>query len=287
MRAKTDAIWISEYLHRRLVAMVDGVRFKSISEVVQEGMLALAERDAIERRTYGHILDRTTPGVEVGDPLYVEGQEGTAAVPTRDYPADRVSNVDWRRAVFLHTGWAAYYDGSEAPEGGHAYLQQAVGVEAENFKPVDGWCFGYAPVSRTAEGRKLDVIPEANRTIKIEKLGASKFDQQVDGIMVVWTARHPVRGPVIVGLYDDATVFRFMPGLTDGVRPFIAKARVGNCHLLPEARRTFGIVQKQKGFPGMAAAWFPGLHADGPAKEMLDDVKDYLPSIRRYSYQAA
>lgn len=199
-------------------------------------------------------------------------------------PASEVETIDWEKVLFLHTGWATRYDGTDAPSGGHAYLKQAVGVEAENFKPIDGWCYGYAPVSRTSEGRKLDVIPEANRTIKIEKLGASPCAGEIPGITIVWTARHPVRGPVVVGLYDAATVYRFMPGLTDNVRPFIAKAKAGDCHLVPEQARTFEVIQKQKGFPGMAAAWFPGLHADGPAKDMLAAVADYLPTVRRFSF---
>lgn len=191
--------------------------------------------------------------------------------------------MNWNRTVFLHAGWTSRYDGSEAPEGGHAYLKRAVGVEAENFKALDGWCYGYAPVSRTSKGRAEPGISKASRTLNISKLGASIFAKEVDGITVVWTARHPVRGPVIVGLYDNAIVFRLMPGLSNDTRPFIAKARDVDCHLVPESRRSFDIVQKRQGFPGMAAAWFPGLHVDGPAKEMLAQVADYLPTVRRYS----
>jgi hypothetical protein len=50
--------------------------------------------------------------------------------------------MDWKRVLFLHVDWADRYDGTEAPVGGHAYLQNAVGVEAENFKAVSGWCYG-------------------------------------------------------------------------------------------------------------------------------------------------
>ena len=188
--------------------------------------------------------------------------------------------IEWKKSLFLHTGWTAHYDGSEAPEGGHGYLRHSVGVEAENFKPIDGWCYGYAPVNRTSDGRKLSDIPKASRTLKIEKLGATAGDKEIQGIMIIWTARHPFRGPVIVGLYDDATVYRHMPGVTDEERPFIAKARIENCYLVPESDRTFLVTQKRKGFPGTAAAWFPGLHTYGPAKEMLTAVAEYLPTIR-------
>ncbi|WP_187971070.1 hypothetical protein [Aquibium microcysteis] len=191
--------------------------------------------------------------------------------------------MNWNRTAFLHTGWTSRYDGSEAPVGGHAYLKKSVGVEAENFKPVDGGCYGYAPVSRTSEGRSAPGVPKANRTLNIETLGAACYDYELSGITVVWTGRHPERGTVIVGLYDNATVFRYMPP-DEPVRPFIAKARAEDCHLVPVARRSFDVIQTRKGFPGMAAAWFPGLHADSPAKEMFDGVADYLPTVRRYSH---
>ncbi len=191
--------------------------------------------------------------------------------------------MNWNQTLFLHTGWTSRYDGSEVPEGGHLYLKNAIGVESENFRSFDGWCYGYAPVSRTSEGRAETGIPDAGRTLKIDKLGASRFVDEIDGITVVWTARHPRGGPVVVGLYDNATVFRFMPPLGQA-RPYIAKARAADCHLVPEPVRTFEIIHKRKGFPGMAAAWFPGLHANGPAHDMLAAVAAYLPDVRRYSH---
>ncbi len=189
--------------------------------------------------------------------------------------------LNWKRAVFLHIGWTDHYDGTEVPEGGHAYLRKSVGVESENFKPTVGWCYGYAPVARTSKGRDSVTIPKGHRTLKIDKLGAGWDDAEIGGITVIWTARRPYARPVIVGLYENATVFRFM-GSGELVRPFIAKARSEDCHLVPPNLRTFEITQKRKGFPGMAAAWFPGLHAGGPARDMLAAVATYLREIRRY-----
>lgn len=281
MTTTPDEVMLPADLLAKLRAKVDGERFKSEADVIHEGLIALEQREESLEDWLRKIVVPSAGEIEKHPERALTFEDVQASLDR--HHREHESAVNWRRTVFLHTGWTAHYDGSEAPEGGHAYLKQAVGVEAENFKPVEGWCYGYAPVSRTSDGRKSDVIPKANRTINIEKLGASKSDRHVDGITVVWTARHPVRGPVIVGLYDNATIFRFMPGLTDDVRPFIAKAQVENCHLIPESERTFEIVQKQKGFPGMAAAWFPGIHADGPAKNMLDNIADYLPRIRRLS----
>ncbi len=95
--------------------------------------------------------------------------------------ASAPSAVNWNRTVFLHTRWTSHYDGSEAPEGGHGYLKRSVGVEAENFKPVDGWCYGYAPVSRTSKGRQSAHIPEGDRVLKIDKLGAAWHEKRSAG----------------------------------------------------------------------------------------------------------
>ena len=189
--------------------------------------------------------------------------------------------MNWEKVVFLHVGWTDRYDGTEAPEGGHAYLKNAVGVEAENFKPFDGWCYGYAPVSRTGEARGIRPIPDGGRTLNIGKLGARLHDNEVDGVAVVWTARMPSYGTVIVGLYDKATVLRFMPRHSEE-RVFIAKARAEDCRLVPTSQRTFSVIHKQKGFPGMAAAWFPGEHQNGPARDFLAAVADYIEAVRRF-----
>ena len=188
--------------------------------------------------------------------------------------------MDWNRAVFLHTGWTSHYNGSEAPEGGHAYLRKAVGVEALNFKPNGGFCFGYAPVSKISKGGGTGDIPKGDRTLNITKLGAAPHLDAVEGITVIWTARRPYHSPVIVGVYEDATVYRFMQQTPAG-QHFIAKARADDCHLVPDARRDFIVQQKMKGFPGQAAAWFPGLHQDGPAHDFLVKAADYVQSICR------
>ena len=189
--------------------------------------------------------------------------------------------MDWSRTVFLHIGWTERYDGTEAPEGGHAYLKTAVGVEAENFLDIDGWCEGYAPVGRSGEGRGSSRIPKGTRTLNISKLGAGRLDGAVEGITVVWTERKPAEGPVIVGLYDRATVFRSMPPESPGTRPFIARARAQDCRLVPAVSRNFAVIHKRKGFPGMAAAWFPGEHQNGNARDLLEEVAEYLPIVRR------
>jgi hypothetical protein len=132
------------------------------------------------------------------------------------------------------------------------------------------------------ESRGATSIPKGSRTLDIRKLGACADQNEVNGVTVIWTAKQPGQGPVIVGLYDNATVFRFMPPDSPDERPFIAKARTGDCRLVPITQRGFSIFHKKRGFPGMAAAWFPGEHQAGPARDFLTEVAGYISSIRRH-----
>lgn len=186
--------------------------------------------------------------------------------------------MDWNRALFLHIGWTERYLGDEAPEGGHLYLKDHIGVEAENFLPHDGEMFGYAPVSPLAKRKKGQPIDDGNRSLNLAKLGAAG-QSQVTGITVVWTARRPQAKPVIVGVYNNATVYQFMQLLPSG-RHYITRAKVQDSILIPAKQRFHEVLQKRKGFPGQASAWYPGQHADGEAREFLQDTARYLDSIQ-------
>lgn len=49
--------------------------------------------------------------------------------------------------------------------------------------------------------------------INIDRLGGAGADS-VDGVLVVWTARRPKGGTVVVGWYKDATVYRYYQKFT-------------------------------------------------------------------------
>lgn len=156
-------------------------------------------------------------------------------------------------------------------------MRTKVGFERFNFKAVDGWCFGYAPVSKAEKGG-TGPIREDGRTLNITKLGASPKANSIIGITVIWTARRPYQKPVIVGVYRDAIVFRQVMR-TDSEQAYITKAAENNCLLIEENQRDLVVPQKQKGFPGQAAAWFPGLHSEGPASSFLIEVESYLQTL--------
>lgn len=99
-----------------------------------------------------------------------------------------------------------------------------------------------------------------SRKIRIEKLGASRHDDSIEGIKVVWVARDPDGGGTyVVGWYDDATVFRKWQEPPQGSNRtykkeplgYYANAKQKNCVLLPVKERSFQIL-RGKGRMGQA-----------------------------------
>jgi hypothetical protein len=119
-----------------------------------------------------------------------------------------------------------------------------------NHKPYRGYCYGMAPVKAG--------------TINIGKLGASRGNDHLSPILVVWTAPHPdADGRFVVGWYKNATVYRkAQPGggwrLRDGAVAYNAKAASADCHLLRPGNRLFAVHggRRIKGEPGQAPAYF-------------------------------
>ena len=98
--------------------------------------------------------------------------------------------------IFFNIGWMNKYNGiaGDSIERGGKYNQHSVGHEVCNFTNNNGTLYGY--------------VQPVGESIKIEKLGASKQDDRIDGVTVVWTATRPSGGRVTVGGYKDATAFR-------------------------------------------------------------------------------
>ncbi|WP_419781216.1 DUF3883 domain-containing protein [Maridesulfovibrio sp.] len=102
------------------------------------------------------------------------------------------------KILYINIGWMNSYKGPVAGDnttGNHGYLQDHDhGHECFNFKPLNGYCYGYVPGGRGAN---------------INRLGASGKDESIDEILVVWIARSPVDNlTYIVGWFEDAKVFR-------------------------------------------------------------------------------
>jgi 5-methylcytosine-specific restriction protein A len=160
------------------------------------------------------------------------------------------------KLLFLNIGWMERYQGLESDTiaGEGAFVNKYNDphdpetyppCEIYNFQPYEGVMYGFVRIARGS--------------IRIERLGASPGNDSIDGVLVVWVAKSPSDGTVIVGWYDDATVYRHCqpPPEGSGRRRegrqewgHRVAARAENCTLLPPERRDFPIPRGRKGAMG-------------------------------------
>ena len=105
--------------------------------------------------------------------------------------------------IFCNIGWMNKYNGisGDSIERGGKYNKHSIGHEVCNFSNNKGTVYGY--------------VQPVGDSIKIEKLGASKKDEAIDGVTVVWTAGPESGGTVVVGWYKDATVYRNLQSIAN------------------------------------------------------------------------
>lgn len=180
--------------------------------------------------------------------------------------------------VVLRVGYMANYDGPDEISGGGAYVEKrGVGGEVFNFKPSQGICYGYA-MSKSGGG------------IDLSKLDSSMhwhLGDELSEVDVVFIAKRPGVGQVVVGWYRKATVFHKtyrvrrgkIRGMDEGRRSFVCTADVAHVHLLPEDERTFDVPNAPAGhigFPGQSNVWYPTNKIDNP------EVSSFSRKLRNY-----
>lgn len=154
--------------------------------------------------------------------------------------------------IFCNIGWMKNYNGisGDSIERGGKYNQHSIGHEVCNFTNNNGYVYGY--------------VQPAGKSIKIEKIGASKNDEKIDGVTVVWTAGPESGGTVVVGWYEDATVYRALQSLEhpnslqskNGVESYRVKGTWEKAYLLPVEKRELIIPRAVKGGIGQSNVWF-------------------------------
>ncbi len=99
--------------------------------------------------------------------------------------------------MFARIGWMTFYAGAvdEKPTGGGSYNRDRVGSEVFNFKPVNGFLYGFARGGSKNAFNLKRIDPTAPDTNKIEH------------VLVVFVAKQPDGGQRVVGWYKDATVY--------------------------------------------------------------------------------
>jgi hypothetical protein len=112
--------------------------------------------------------------------------------------------------LFCNIGWMARYDGLKGkPDrivGGGKYVDDnGHGAEVCNFlRCDDDYVYGHV---ETLKGELDD--GGIDRDIDIVKLGAERDAKFVDGLDVIWTAKHPEEGGRrVIGWYRNARISR-------------------------------------------------------------------------------
>jgi hypothetical protein len=177
--------------------------------------------------------------------------------------------------IFLNVAWMERYEGligndSEIRGGGSYVEEYGYGHEIFNFKEIDGKVYGY-------------VQPGGFNNLL--RLGASKDDEYIEDVLVIFTATHRDGGTYIVGWYKNAIFFKDHQNIRLKERKFrdeyigyYAVADAQNATLLGiDERFAFPTIPRRvKGGMGQSNVWY----ADSP--EMVEFKKGVLRHIDRY-----
>jgi hypothetical protein len=180
--------------------------------------------------------------------------------------------------LVLRVGYMERYSGPAPIFGGGSYIEDnGVGGEVFNFKPNRGECYGYA-MSRHFAGINLSFLDNSRNW---------ETGDELPGVDVVFIAKKPGVGQVIVGWYRNATVYHKqyrvrrggILGMKNEKRSYICLADVRDTHLLEADDRLFSVPYAPagfKGFPGQSNVWYPGSNSE------IHEVRDFIRKLRRY-----
>lgn len=176
------------------------------------------------------------------------------------------------KVLFANIGWMARYQGlynGYKIVGGGSYEDKH---EVFNFLEIDGYCYGYVQA------------PGENCALDLRRIDACcpESDQELDGVLVIWTATHPKNGGTrIVGWYRNATVYRERQISGEDARnkySYNIRARATDCYCVPEDKRNFRIIRQKTGFMGQANVWYAQHNSPEVQKhrqQALDWIKNY------------
>ena len=170
-------------------------------------------------------------------------------------------SADTKRILFARVGWMRFYNGpipgDERPVGGGGYNKSKIGHEVYNFRESGSHLYGYF---------QPPMVTHAVVLKRIDPEAAGKA--ALKNVLVVFVARRPEGGQVIVGWYKDADVFRNQvkrsPGKPRGYGHFCSAKRQ-NCVLLPDENRIFEIPSGKNGM-GQSNVCYP-LNDNGSLKQ--------------------
>jgi hypothetical protein len=183
------------------------------------------------------------------------------------------------KLLFCNITYMNHYIGNieeDIPQGGGAWVKiHKDAHEKWNFLNVNGYCYGF--------------VMNQSDQFHIERIdGVSRQESQTENVTVVWCALKPSGETVIVGWYENATVYRFyqssIPTPVGLDRDYFVQAKADDCYLLPENLRTYSIGRaaidgKGKGF-GQSNFWYAD--SEYAKDNIVPEVAAYLQANRQY-----
>lgn len=188
-----------------------------------------------------------------------------------------------RKILLARVGFMKFYQGpklgDEKPIGGGSYNTNGVGHEVYNFLNTDGILYGcFQPHMKP------------HYEINLGRIVQDCVDEKIDGVLVIWFATNPIeKGQVIIGWYNNATVFRcFQSPSTLPLREnysYNVQALMKDGVLLPISKRKFPVGHDmggtKKGNPGQANAFYV-LDEQGQAKDFENLNNAWIEKLIEY-----
>lgn len=180
-----------------------------------------------------------------------------------------------RPMVFLNTAWMERYEGlsgndSEIHGGGSYVEENGYGAEIFNFKKIAGKVFGYA---------------RSGGLNNLQRLGANEDDDFIEGVLIIFTAKHEDGGTYIVGWHEEAIFYKDYQETELKERKYkqeyigyYTEAKAENVTLLNiDERFSFPMIPRRiKGGMGQSNIWY----ADSVS--MAAFKQDVLKHIEKY-----
>lgn len=155
--------------------------------------------------------------------------------------------------IFCRVEWMDWYDGTDH-QWSHSTqytrdLPEEKPYESYIFQPHEGRIYGWV---RVARGGKIGI----DNIVGMPLITGPTGDLAAEGVLVVWVAPRPGIGDVVVGWYEDATVYQQIQALTINDNPRIVNgddeefriaAPAWNARRLDPSKRTLRVPTGQGG----------------------------------------
>jgi len=189
--------------------------------------------------------------------------------------------------LVFRVGYMERYDGVDDIVGGGSYVEEnGAGGEMWNFHEEAGRCYGFVMTKDTTRKYSRKKRFSGINLKRIDPEVQWRENQELPDVDIVYIARRPDGGQVVVGWYHNATVFHKAyrkrcerPKMGDWVGlDYLCEVDAGNAKLVPEGKRKL-VVPHGKGFPGQSNVWYP---SEGNPEAMR-----FVASLRKYIGSAA